>query len=213
MSDSQMARLVQVAPERLAGWLERFATRHGAPVVTSSPQVVRLDAPDGAVASVELPWGALPGRDPIAELIADAERPRLVGALIVRRRAHAVGIFDGPDLVIGRHAGHYVQGRTKAGGWSQQRYARRRANQAGHAFAEAAADVAELLLPEAGRLEALVAGGDATAVAEVLARSDFEPLRRLRVGPVHATPDPNATILAGFGQQLRQVRIRLNEQA
>ena len=39
----------------------------------------------------------------------------------------------------------YVQGRTKAGGWSQQRFARRRANQA-HALWNDAADVAARIL-------------------------------------------------------------------
>lgn len=213
MSDSQMARLVHVAPERLPGWLDGFAHRHGLPQLRLTADSLQLIAADGAVARIRLPWGPLPGADPIAELIADVQRSRRVGALIVRRRAHAVGIFDGAGLVTGHHAGHYVQGRTKAGGWSQQRYARRRANQAEHAFSEAADDVARFLLPEAGRLDALVAGGDASAVNEVLSRPDFEPLRALRTGPVLAVPDPNRGVLDGFGELLRQVRIGLNELA
>ena len=213
MSDTQMARLVPVPPERLAGWLTGFADRHGSPELRLAADALHLDAPDGARAVVRLPWGPLPGLDPLAELVADALRPRLVGGLIVRRRAHAIGIFSGAELVSGHHASHYVQGRTKAGGWSQQRYARRRANQADHAFSAAADDVAAILLPEAGRLDAVVAGGDAAAVNDVLSRPEFEPLRRLRVGSVLPVPDPNRTVLVGFGPQLRQVRIGLNELA
>jgi len=213
MSDSQIARLVLVAPERLPGWLDGFAARHGAVQASLTADSLQLSAADGALASIRLPWGPLPGINPIPELIEDAQRDRLVGAVLVRRRAHAVGIFAGSELVSGHHAGHYVQGRTKAGGWSQQRYARRRANQAEHAFGAAADDVADILLPAAGRLDAVVAGGDASAVNEVLSRTEFEPLRRLRVGSVLPVPDPNRTILAGFGQQLRQLRIGLNELA
>jgi len=202
-----------VAPQRLAGWLAGFAQRHGQPEVGLSAETVALDAPDGARAVVHLPWGPLTGIDPLAELVADALRPRRVGAVIVRRRAHAVGVFEGAQLISGHHASHYVQGRTKAGGWSQQRYARRRANQAEHAFAEASADVAEFLLPEAGRLEAVVTGGDASAVNEVLGRAEFAALRRLRVGSAWAVPDPNRTVLVGFGELYRQLRIALNELA
>jgi len=208
-----MGRQVLVAPQRLPGWLAGFAERHGQPEVTLSTEAIALDAPDGARAVVHLPWGPLVGVDPLAELIADSQRPRRVGAVIVRRRAHAVGIFEGSALVSGHHASHYVQGRTKAGGWSQQRYARRRANQAGHAFAEASADVAEFLLPEAGRLDAVVAGGDASAVNEVLGHEEFAGLRQLRMGPVWAVPDPNRTVLVDFGERYRQLRIALNDLA
>ncbi len=58
----------------------------------------------------------------------------------------------------------HVQGRTKAGGQSQQRFARRRDNQARQAY-EAAADHAARIL----RRGPLVVGGDRPAVEEVLA--------------------------------------------
>ena len=59
-----------------------------------------------------------------------------------------------------------MQGRTKAGGQSQQRFARRRDNQARQAY-EAAADHAARIL---GRVALpVVTGGDHAAVDEVLA--------------------------------------------
>jgi hypothetical protein len=213
MSDIHMARQVRVAPERLAGWLDGFAARHGHPELSLSDDELRLQCPDGAAAALRLPWGPLPGHDPLAEVVAQALRPRRVGAIIVRRRAHAVGIFEGAELVAGHHASHYVQGRTKAGGWSQQRYARRRANQAEHAFSEASADVASLLLATVDTLEAVVAGGDAAAVAAVLGGDEFARLRELRVGSVLPVPDPNRGVLAGFGAQFRQLSIMLNDRA
>jgi hypothetical protein len=208
---------VSVAPERLAGWLDGFAERHGRPSLELSAGAAVLESPDGARARIPLPWGPLePAADPLPALVDAFRRRRVVGGLIVRRKAHAVGVFDGEELVAGRRGSHYVQGRTKAGGWSQQRYARRRANQADRSFEAAAGDVATILLPEVGRLEALVAGGDRSAVTAVLAFPGLEQLAELHARSplgVLAVPDPNAGVLSGFGALFRKVRIELNELA
>jgi hypothetical protein len=83
-----------------------------------------------------------------------------------------------------------VQGRTKAGGQSQQRFARRRDNQARQAY-EAAAEHAVRLL--GGAPMPVVTGGDHAAVTEVL---DDPRLRGLTVtGPWHAVPDPRRSVL------------------
>ena len=209
-------RFISVAPERLNGWLAGFAERHGVPAVEVAPDRVTLRAPDGAEAGFGLIWGPLPDGDPLASLVAEYTQERRVGALIARRKAHAVGIFEGARLVTGKHGSHYVQGRTKAGGWSQQRYARRRENQAGRSFDAAAADVAEVLLSQVGHLEALMLGGDRAAVAAVLAHPDLAPLgaARLRHSPnIFGVPDPNAGVLAGFGAVFRRVAVELNQLA
>ena len=86
-------RLVRVPPERLSGWLERFAARHGEPALELTPAALRLTSPDGAAATLTLIWGPLPGvLDPRAELIEAMLRERRVAVLLVRRSAHAVGI-------------------------------------------------------------------------------------------------------------------------
>jgi hypothetical protein len=209
-------RTISVAPERLAGWLAGFAERHGVPAFEVATDRLTLHAPDGAEAAFPLAWGPLPDGDPLAALVAEVTRERRVGAVIARRQAHAVGIFEGARLITGRHAHHYVQGRTKAGGWSQQRYARRRANQAGKSFDAAADDVAEVLLPALNTIEALVLGGDRAAVSAVLAHPDLAPLGdpRLRHGTaVFGVPDPNAGVLAGFGAVYRRVVVELNQLA
>lgn len=104
----------------------------------------------------------------------------------------------------------YVQGRTKAGGWSQQRYARRRANQAREAYGEAADVVATLLLPRADDLAAVVGGGDAVGVRAVLGDPRLAPLQALLQPRVLPTADPRLRVLESFGDQLREVRITLN---
>ena len=214
MSSTTWPRTVTVPPDRLAGWLAGFAERHGTPAVEVDTDALVLQAADGAAARVRLLWGPLPDGDPLAEVVAAFSRPRRVGALVGRRKAHAVGIFVGSELVAGRHGSHYVQGRTKAGGWAQPRYARRPANQTERPCEAGGRDAAETLLGEAGRLEALALGGDGAAVASVLALPELAALARVdrRLGPI-AVPDPNARVLAEFGALFRRVPIDLNELA
>ena len=185
-------RLVRVPPERLSGWLERFAARHGEPALELTPAALRLTSPDGAAATLTLIWGPLPGvLDPRAELIEAMLRERWVAVLLVRRSAHAVGIVRGTQIEASKVGRHYVQGRTKAGGWSQQRYARRRGHQAEHAFEAAADDAVAVLAGRVGQLEAL-------------------PRHAREVFPV---PDPRRAILDEFPARYRAVPIRLNDLA
>ena len=82
-----------------------------------------------------------------------------------------------------------MQGRTKAGGQSQQRFARRRDNQARVAY-EAAAEHAARILPGA---TVLVTGGDHAAVEAVL--SDQRLAGFAVVPPFLAVPDPKRGVL------------------
>jgi hypothetical protein len=110
--------------------------------------------------------------------------------LLVRKGGFAVARLRGGDLVEHKIGQRHVQGRTKAGGQSQQRFARRRDNQARQAY-EAAADHAARILGE--RALPLVTGGDHGAVDEVLADAR---LRQVTVvGPWLAVPDPRRGVL------------------
>lgn len=210
-------RTVTVAPERLVRWLEGFGVRHGRPEARLDGATLTLVAPDGAVAALTTRWPEMPaGDDPVATFVALATRPRRVGVLLVRRERHAVGLADGGVVVTVRAGRHYVQGRTKAGGWSQQRYARRRDNQARHAYAAAADDAAQVLEPEAASLEGLLRGGDAAGLDAVLADPRLVrtaalarriPLPRLEVG------DPTREALAAFPARYAAVTVRLNQLA
>ncbi|HEU5265653.1 MAG TPA: acVLRF1 family peptidyl-tRNA hydrolase [Jatrophihabitans sp.] len=197
------AREVHVAGGRLARWLAGFAERHGAVTTTSTSQVVSLEGADGAQAWIDVPFPPLDG-----DLVQHATRPRRIGVLLVRRGGYAVGVFDGDRLVASKVGSSYVQGTTKAGGWSQQRFARRRANQADAAFAEAADVAARLLGPES--LDALVAGGDRAAVRTVLG----DP--RLAGLPAASPPwlqvkDPKLRVLAATPEQFLTVKITLTD--
>jgi peptide subunit release factor 1 (eRF1) len=140
------------------------------------------------------------------DLVEHVLRDRRIGVLLVRRGGYAAGMFDGKRLVTSKVGSSYVQGTTKAGGWSQQRYARRRANQANAAFADAADAAARVL--DGQHLDALVAGGDREAVKAVLADRRLAGLEP--IGPWLTVKDPKLRILATMPEQFRTVRIRLD---
>lgn len=209
---SDWARTVEVPPDRLPGWLQRFAQRHGAASVVADDDAVLLTCPDEAQARISLRWGPLPlTEDPLQALVAAYQQERTIAALIVRRRGHAVGVFRGDALIAGRHDHHYVQGRTKAGGWSQQRYARRRDNQARHAYDEAIADAVDVLI--GADADALAIGGDQTGVERVLRDERLAIIAALPRITIANVPDPNAGVLADFGLRVRAAPISLNAHA
>ncbi|MCU1602013.1 MAG: hypothetical protein JWO22_2722, partial [Frankiales bacterium] len=125
-----------VPPARLARWLAGFAERHGEVLTTSGADEVVLLAADGSEALVEVPFAPLTG-----DLLEHVLRERTVGVLLARKGGHAAGVFVGDRLVASKVGSRHVQGRTAAGGWSQQRFARRREGQAAVA-SQAAADTA-----------------------------------------------------------------------
>ena len=201
-------RWVDVPPERLARWLDNFASRHGG--CTSEGLV--LTGTDGATAELSPPPGAPPVID-LAALREAVGQPRRVGLLLARKGAVAVGVADGPKLVASKVDTHYVQGRTAAGGWSQQRFARRRDNQAKAAAADGAAIVERLLLPEVRALTALVTGGDRTAVDTILAAPRLAGLVPLRHERFLEVPEPRRAVLEEALAQARAVRILVRDPA
>ena len=201
------ARTVTVGVDRLARWLDGFTERHGETRTTPGRAVVALTGSDGARAWIDVPFPPLADSADNADgLVEHACRARRVGVLLVRRGGYAVGIFDGTELVSSKVGSRYVQGTTKAGGWSQQRYARRRGNQAAAAFADAADTAARILVGE--RLDAFVAGGDRDAVRAVLTDRRLAHLEP--TGPWLQVPDPRLRTLQQAPEQFRAVRVHLD---
>jgi len=177
--------LVQVPPDRFVRWVANFASAHGEPALAVREGGLEGVAPDGSTFRATLPFAtAYDGAADAAELAGAVHVPRDWGILLVRKGGFAVGRVARGELAEHKIGRRHVQGRTKAGGQSQQRFARRRANQARQAF-EAAAEHAARILPHAP----LVTGGDRTAVGEVLAQLD-RAHRDTVVGPFLALPDP-----------------------
>jgi hypothetical protein len=204
-------RAVEVEPERLAGWFDRFATRHGGIARTGlTEDLVRVTAGDGAEASVEVPFGPLAATD-LAGFVDHVLRPRRIALLLVRLGGHSLGVAEGDRVVLSRTDRKPVHGRNSAGGWSQQRFARRREGQVRQALQAAAQDAFEVLVPELSTVDAVVLGGDQRAL-EIL-RSDrrlgkiFEraQARVLDVG------EPRRSILDEAARRARSVEIVIRE--
>lgn len=197
-------RWVSTSPERLQRWLDGFASRHGPVTRTADGHVVRLVAEDGAVAEVEVPFPPL-----VDGLVEHVLRDRRVGVLLVRLGGCACGVFDGPRLTASKITTRQVHGRSAAGGQSQQRFARRREGQVRVALDAFADTAVRVLLPEAARLDAVVVGGERTAVDAVLADRRLAPLVPLVTGRLLDGPDPRQAVLEASYDLLRAVWIRV----
>jgi len=199
-----------VDPERLPAWLNGFAVRHGGYEFTSVDGSLQLRADDGTLLRLWPPPGA-PAADDLEQFVVEAQSERRLGLLLARQASVAVGIAQGTGLVASKVETFYVQSRTAAGGWSQQRYARRRSNQA-RAAAEGAADVTvRLLLAELDHLDALVTGGDRRTVDAILADPRLDRARQLRAERFLAVREPRHKVLEEAAVLARQVRILIHE--
>ncbi|WP_055482137.1 acVLRF1 family peptidyl-tRNA hydrolase [Sphaerimonospora mesophila] len=199
-------RWVSVTPERLARWIDGFAVRHGAVATTVTDDVVRLEAADGSVAECRVPFPPLRG-----DLVGHASRERTVGVLLVRLGGYAAGVFTGARLVASKVGSRPVHGRSAAGGWSQQRFARRREKQSAEALGAAADAAFRVLVPYVAELDAVVLGGDRRAVAELRGDRRLAPLFALEAEPFLTVPDPRRGVLEGTPAMFRGVRIRVVE--
>ncbi len=192
-----MSRTVLVPADRVERWFQNFSERHGAPALDVVGGRLRAQAQDGSVAEASLPLGRPYVGAPDVAAFADVVRePVHWGVLLVRKGGFAVATCDGAAVVASKVGQRHVQGRTKAGGQSQQRFARRRDNQARQAY-EAAAEHAHriLVLESRAPVTALVCGGDRPAVEQVLADPRLRRLGELRVDPWLAVPDPRRAVL------------------
>ncbi len=215
------SRWIEMSPERLAPWLESFAQQHGDVTIEPGPAVVAFRAGDGAVAECHVPFPPLPDSvgegGKIAEtaerISAHALADRTVGVLLVRLGGYAAGVFTGPEprLVASKVGSRLVHGRSAAGGTSQQRFARRREKQASEALGAAADTAAAVLGPYAGKLDAVVLGGDRRAIAGLRDDPRLRPYLKLAVERFLTVPDPRLAVLRGTPRLFRAIRIRLTE--
>ncbi|WP_028644209.1 acVLRF1 family peptidyl-tRNA hydrolase [Nocardioides sp. URHA0020] len=197
---------VAVPPERLARWVANFGERHGGATLTVEDGALRGVAGDGSTFRARAPFEASYAGGPEVGAFVDAlGPPDAWGVLLVRKGGFAIARLAGASIADSKVGQRHVQGRTKAGGQSQQRFARRRDNQARQAYEAAAEHAARIL---AGLAGPLVTGGDRPAVEEVLA----DPrLRRLAVvGPWLAVPDPRRGVLEQAVQDACAVQVEVH---
>jgi peptide subunit release factor 1 (eRF1) len=131
--------------------------------------------------------------------------------MLIRLGGYAAGVFTGspPRLVSSKTGSRLVHGRSAAGGTSQQRFARRRENQAASAIAAAADTAVRVLGPYAGRLDAMVLGGDRRAVTGAITDPRLRPVMKYAVDRFLTVPDPRLAVLRDTPRLFLSVHIRL----
>lgn len=183
--------LVLVPAVRWERWCANFERSHGATRHAVEAGALVGRAEDGSHFSARLPFDAsYDGVPEPAGLLDAAAVPDDWGVLLVRKGGFAMARLAGMATGESKTGQRHVQGRTKAGGQSQQRFARRRDNQARQAY-EAAAEHAVRVL--GGCRGPVVTGGDRSAVEEVLTDPRLGGLRI--TGPWLAVPDPRRSVL------------------
>ena len=187
---------------RVARWVENFGTRHGEVSLSVDAGALAGLAADGSTFLARLPFDhPFEGPAEVPPFVKAGAAPEDWGVLLVRKGGFAVARLSGDTVTDSKVGQRHVQGRTKAGGQSQQRFARRRDNQARVAYEAAAEHAARIL--DGVRL--VVTGGDHAAVESVL--SDRRLADLSVVPPFLAVPDPRRSVLEQAVQDAASVRI------
>lgn len=198
-------RVFEIDPERLERWLDGFAERHGPYAATEEV------TPGGVVVSALAQDGS--------RVVATPFDHDPLGVVLIRRGGYAVGLACGAAFTASKVGTRHVQSRTAAGGWSQQRFARRRSNQAdelvtavvGHARRVLLGDVESPPAGANGIPRGLVVGGDRTLVREVLGATALRALGGLPSRELYDLPDPRRGVLETALLRGRAVRVQLTE--
>jgi hypothetical protein len=196
---------VLVPGARMQRWLENFAARHGEVTLAADGDLVGT-AVDGSAFRAALPFGRrVEGPVSVEAFVAATVPPPAWGVLLVRKGGFAVARLEHDRTAESKVGQRHVQGRTKAGGQSQQRFARRRDNQARAAYEAAAEHAARIL---GGALALIVTGGDHAAVEVVLTDRRLQHLRV--VPPWLAVPDPRRSVLEQAVTDAASVRVEVH---
>lgn len=180
---------------RLERWLSSYSQRHE-PVSSLTTGSGWVLSGSGAVALLGAPAWLPPGAAlPQPDALPGLAEGLCYVVLVVRRAGYLVAVVRSGTVVGSKVGYRHIHGRTAAGGWSQKRYARRRANQADEVAGAAAAALAAL--SPIGGLDFLVLAGDRELREQALAGLPGG-LRGLRLGPTLAIGTPNRDDLAGL---------------
>jgi hypothetical protein len=206
-------RWAEISPERIRGWIDGFYSRHNG---AAEYGLVLTGTSNGDTATIYPPPGLTDVTD-IDTLLSRLMAPPRIGLLLARKGAAAVGIADGTTISTSKVERFHVQARTAAGGWSQQRYAGRRGNQADAATDKTTDMAVRVLLPYAPgvphesdeAVSALVCGGDRPMIDTILTDRRLHPLVAARHPHLLDTPEPRLAVLQDAAVAARQVRILL----
>jgi len=203
---------VEVPPDRLIGWVNRFAGRNDGLVdVSTDGRTVTVRGGDGTAAVLAVPFAPMTtdGQEPLEALLTHLSGIGALGIVLVRGGAHSVGVAKAGVVLSSSTDRAYLQGRTAAGGWSQQRFARRRDNQRTSSYDSAASTAARVLVPVAGSLDGLVLGGDRRGLTDVLADHRLAALSDLSTRSFPDIPEPRRVVLDDIAGRALSVEITI----
>ncbi len=206
---------MEISRERLVGWVNRFATRNaGLAGQSADDHRVTLTGGDGTTAdiAVPLPPMSVRDRDPLEALLDHLDNLGTLAIILVRGGAHSIGLARDGLVLTSSTDRQYLQGRTAAGGWSQQRYARRRGNQL-TASLEHAADLAARVLGAGPSPAGVILGGDPAAVERVLADRRLAGLLSLPRRDFPDIPEPRRAVLDEIAARSTTVEITIRPPA
>ncbi|MFI2562657.1 acVLRF1 family peptidyl-tRNA hydrolase [Paenarthrobacter sp. NPDC018779] len=207
------SRTALVAAARLRGWVDRFAAGHGSVAEDFDGDGLVLRAADGTTAALRPPWpiDGRPGRGAteLERLASLAAQERGLGLVLVRRGGFAIAAASGGRILASKSGNRYVQSRTSAGGQSQQRFARRRSNQADALVETAAEHVARIFASHL--IEYIVPGGDRALVEQVLNASAVQAwAQRTRLAFLDVQ-EPKTAILRKAASDACSIRITVTD--
>jgi hypothetical protein len=197
-------RTVQVPASRLQRWIDGFAQRHAGMRQEIREGALHLTGGDGGTAQIT-PGFPIQAATPEA-FITDAQHLPRTGVVLIRRGGFAAAVAEDGAIVASDIGRRHVQGRTAAGGWSQQRFARRRDKQVHELVDAAVTYVARILLP-ALPLDYLATGGDRPLLDELLADPRLRALADIPRGPHLDVPDPRRDVINSLPERLSTLRI------
>lgn len=193
-------RTTLLSPDRLSGWVARFAACHdGLASTEDTDDGVLLTMHDGSSALLSPPWpdDGRPGRGVglVERLVSLASQERRFAIVLVRRGGYAVGVASGGKLLA--HKVGTASARSR-GGNQASAVVERVAAEAGHIFS-------------GHGFEYLATGGDRLLVDHTLgapALRKYSSLPRLEPLPV---TDPNMAVLTRAAADFCAIRVRISD--
>lgn len=199
-------RTVSVPADRLRRWVDGFCARHDGAHLEVVDGTLSLTGGDGATAVISAPF-PIHADTADAFVIAAQHLPR-TAVILLRRGGFAAAVISGVKVIASDVGKRHVQGRTAAGGWSQQRFARRRDKQV-HELVEAAVGYAMRVILPCLPVEYVATGGDRLLIDDMLADPRLRSLAALPRGPHLDVPDPRRDVVDSLPERLGTLRVDL----
>ena len=194
------APIAESLPKPVQAAVEKSTT--GAVLFVGRPDIHVVLPPFAPTeAAVLSGWDAAP----LLSLLAAS---RTVGVLLLRRGGYGVGVFEDESLAVSKVGRRYVQGRTKKGGSSSGRFARRRGEQA-NALMEKTCDVLRQRLESYGKaIDHFLLGGDRLLLQAFRERCPyFKPYEGVVAERRLEVPDPSQSVLESLPRVIYSCRV------